>query len=62
LRNRVDALLAALEAMDEVALSYLYWASGVAIVTKLDEQTIAPEIRQHADYAFLFSETMPSDI
>lgn len=48
--------------MDEVALSYLYWASGVAIVTKLDEQTIAPEIRQHADYAFLFSETMPSDI
>ncbi len=59
---RVDALLAALEAMDGVALSYLDWASGVAIVTKLDEQPIAPEIRQHAEYAFLFSETMPSDI
>ena len=59
---RVEALLAALEAMDGFALSYLNWASGLAVVYKLDDRPIAPEIRRHADYAFLFSETMPSDI
>lgn len=53
---RVDMLLAFFEETDAFAMSYLDWASGVAIVTKLERVGAEKVPVKKEDYAFLFSE------
>ena len=57
---RVDALLALFQQAENFAISYLDWASGVAIVTKLDGGGIAAPLVDQSDFAFLVSDDMPN--
>ncbi|PHR60138.1 MAG: SAM-dependent methyltransferase [Robiginitomaculum sp.] len=54
---RVDALLHFFQDSPDFSISYLNWATGIALITKITTATqIAISYKNHPEYGFLFSQ------